>query len=148
MYTETKVQDMTVGQNVEFPTQGGGTHGGLILAVEDRGTETRMITVRYWDGSEATIRTSRLYTGYVETPATEEPEAAPASEAPQYAIEMHEGPTDRERRAYGVVHRAGCADLRDPEPVGTDWREGVSDLGTDWAMDVEDDLIRLAPCAR
>ena len=54
----------------------------------------------------------------------------------KYAIEMHDGTTDRERRAYGVVHRDGCADLRDPEPVGTDWREGVSDLGTDWAMDV------------
>ena len=48
----------------------------------------------------------------------------------KYAIEMHDGTTDRERRAYGVVHRDGCADLRDPEPVGTDWREGVSDLGT------------------
>ena len=66
----------------------------------------------------------------------------------EYAIEMHDGTTDRERRAYGVVHRAGCGDLRDPELVGTDWREGVSELGTDWAMDVEDDLVRLAPCAR
>ena len=76
-------------------------------------------------------------------------ENQPQKENPMiYAIEMHDGTTDRERRAYGVVHRAGCADLRDPELVGTDWREGVSELGTDWSMDVEDDLIRLAPCAR
>lgn len=65
MHTETKVQDMIVGQNVTFPTQNGGVHSGLILATEDRGTETRMVTVRYWDGGEATIRTSRRYTGYV-----------------------------------------------------------------------------------
>lgn len=66
----------------------------------------------------------------------------------QYAIEMFDGTTERQRRAYGVVHRAGCRDLRDPEPVGTDWREGVANLGTDWAMDVDDDLVTLAPCAK
>lgn len=65
----------------------------------------------------------------------------------EYAIEMFDG-YDQPRHKYGVVHKAGCRDLRDPEPVGTDWKAGVSNLGTDWAMDVEDGLIELAPCAR
>lgn len=62
----------------------------------------------------------------------------------QFEIEMYDDGTQK----YGTVHKAGCRDLRDPEPIGDDWRAGVSDLGSDWAMDVEDDLIRLAPCAR
>ena len=67
----------------------------------------------------------------------------------KFEIEMYEDVTsERSRKAYGTVHKAGCRDLRDPEPVGDDWRTGVADLGTDWAMDVEDGLIRLAPCAR
>lgn len=62
-----------------------------------------------------------------------------------YAIEMNDGIHDKR---YGVVHRKGCAHLIDGLPLGTDWRDGVAALGTDWEMDLEDGLLPpLAPCA-
>ena len=67
------------------------------------------------------------------------------SAAKTFAIEMSQ---DVPPSKYGVVHVKGCRDLRDPEPVGEDWKAGVSRLGTDWAEEVEDGNIHLANCAR
>lgn len=61
-----------------------------------------------------------------------------------YSIEFDQ---DLPSSKYGVVHATGCRDLRDPENVGSDWKTGVADLGTDWAMDIEDGMVKLAPCA-
>lgn len=61
----------------------------------------------------------------------------------EYAIEMHDGV-----RGYGVVHKAGCRDLRDPELVGADWKAGVAALGSDWELDIEEGRVKLAPCAK
>lgn len=62
----------------------------------------------------------------------------------QFAIEMDDVDADR----YGVVHLAGCQHLVDPEPLGADWRAGVAALGTDWELEVADDAVRVASCAR
>lgn len=64
--------------------------------------------------------------------------------ATQFVIEMDDVDADR----YGVVHRAGCRHLVDPEPLGADWRAGVAELGTDWELEAADHAIRVASCAR
>jgi hypothetical protein len=55
-----------------------------------------------------------------------------------FAIEMAQ-----DSRRYGFVHKLGCKDLRDPEPIGSDWRAGVDALGDEW----EGYPVQLAPCA-
>lgn len=63
----------------------------------------------------------------------------------EYAIEFHQ---DAPRDGYGKVHVAGCKDLRDPEPLGTDWQSGIRALGTEWEMDLDDGSIRTASCVK
>src|SRR5699024_8046426 len=112
-------------------------------------TTTRTVSevIAYNDTLE-TVRTLLAADKVEEASALLDQIENPEGRRMEYAIEMHDGTTDRERRAYGVVHRAGCADLRGPAPVGTGGPGGASSPGPDGAMDVEDDLIRLAPCAR
>lgn len=62
----------------------------------------------------------------------------------KFSIEMD----DRDSSKYCVVHATGCKDLRDPEPLGDDWREGVVNLGSWQQEDVDDNAVPLAPCAR
>lgn len=61
----------------------------------------------------------------------------------RYAIELN----DENVHDFGVVHREGCPDLKTPVSLGYDWKQGVSKMGPDWALDVESGLIRVAPCA-
>ena len=51
---------------------------------------------------------------------------------------------------YGKVHREGCRDCKDPEPVGDSWSEVVENWP--WPEDLEDDrrwvINAFMPCAK
>lgn len=63
------------------------------------------------------------------------------------AIEMNDTSTAK----YGVIHAAGCRDLRDPEPIGeastiAEANQAADDT-TGWEYVPTGDGYRLAPCA-
>lgn len=149
--TEVKLAAMKPGQHVTFPTDGQGNHTGTLVRFDARGPlageDARVAVYRNSEGEEVRVCTSLGYTGWINTPAQTRSSAKDGT-ATEYEIEMDDGRGDWRTSGYGVVHRAGCRDLRDPERVGTDWRQGVAALGTDWELDVEENLVRLAPCAR
>lgn len=58
------------------------------------------------------------------------------------AIEMRDGP------GYGKVHREGCRDLRDPEPIGeATSRDHISALAED-ATGWEDGHTGISACVK
>lgn len=65
----------------------------------------------------------------------------------ELAIEM----SDINSAGYGVIHKAGCRDLRDAERIGAvatfDEAQRAADDLTGWEYVADGDPYRVAPCA-
>lgn len=84
--TAGKLRDiLAIGANVTIPTRSWGTWTGEVMAIRETGPlapdDEVFVTIRNDDGDEQEVRTSRNYTGYLNTPTvTDETQAAPVQD--------------------------------------------------------------------
>lgn len=62
----------------------------------------------------------------------------------KFAIEM----SSHTVKGYAKVHKAGCKDLRDPEPFEAEPNKAAIVAGVQNATGWDDDSVALAPCVK